>query len=57
MKWSRHFGALKSEKAGFFGGIMFDRAKICSKCGYIEFYLDAESLKKIQEEESKSSWG
>lgn len=54
MKWSHHFGVLKSEQAGLFGGLMLDRAKICSKCGYIEFYLDAESLKKLKQSEIRS---
>ena len=55
MKWSHHFGVLKSEKSGLFGGLMLDRAKICSKCGYIELYLDSDSLTKLQEEQ-KSEW-
>ena len=50
MKWSHHFGALKSEKSGLFGGLIFDRTKICLKCGYIEFYLDSLNLKKLQDE-------
>ena len=54
MKWSHHFGVLKSEKSPLFGGIMLDHAKICLKCGYIEFYLDSENVKKLQESESKS---
>lgn len=57
MKWSHHFGVLKSEKAGLFGGLMLDRAKICSRCGYIEFYLDSKSLQKLQEDELKSGLG
>jgi hypothetical protein len=57
MKWSHHFGVLKSEKAGFFGGLMLDRAKICSRCGYIEFYLDSKSLQKLQEDQLKSDLG
>jgi hypothetical protein len=54
MKWSHHFGVLKSEKSPLFGEIMLDRAKICLKCGYIEFYLDSENVKKLQEGELKS---
>ena len=50
MRWSHHFGVLKDAKSGFFGGLMFDQAKICSKCGYVEFYLDSNSLKKLRDE-------
>ena len=55
MKWSRHYGILKSEKASIFGGQLVDLAMICSKCGFVEFYLDSDSLKKLQKE-VKSDW-
>ena len=55
MQWSRHYGILKSEKVSLFGGQLFDLAMICSKCGFIEFYLDSDSLKKLQKE-VKSDW-
>ena len=54
MRWSQHFGVLKNEKSPLFGGIMLDRAKICLKCGYIEFYLDSENVKKLQKIEFNS---
>ena len=57
MRWSHHYGVLRSERPSLFGGQLFELAMICSKCGFIEFYLDSESLKKLQKEESKSDWG
>jgi hypothetical protein len=56
MKLSHHYGILKSEKPSLFGGELFDLAMICSKCGFIEFYLDSDSLKKLQKK-VKSDWG
>ena len=57
MRWSQHYGVLRSERPSLFGGQLFDLAMICSKCGFIEFYLDAKSLKKLQkQEESEPRW-
>ena len=51
MKWSHHYGILKSERPSLFSNHIFDLAMICPKCGFIEFYLDQDSLKKLQKEE------
>lgn len=57
MKWSHHYGILRSEKPSLFGGQLFDLAMICSKCGFIEFYLDSKNLKKLQKlEETERGW-
>ncbi len=51
MKWSHHYGTLKSGNPSLFSHEIFELAMICSKCGFIEFYLDPDSLKKLQKEE------
>ena len=51
MTWSRHYGKIFSEKPSLFGdNALVDLAMICINCGFIEFYLDQETLKKLKKE-------
>ena len=51
MAWSRHYGRISSEKPSLFGSNeLLDLAMICINCGFVEFYLDQETLKKLKKE-------